>query len=306
MLLNTLFRLIIPLQVFARTNSDVFYSSSEAAKRKDLIPGVATSYNLPMILEAMRCNNVERAQAAGWDCFRGVYVVYKNGAVVPGIPNDLPEISIYFKECEKGKAKIVFVYKECKRNIIYPCDKRPVPPCENRPIVHPQQPCDKKPEPECDKRPVPPCDKRPKCNRNFTKKCKKLRCGKNCKAKQLKSSTMSFVYAIDNVNGRPARVLIVNEKDKKETETKIILGRDSNLRIRILNHPEKLICIKGRAEKILGGRVDLYVTDLSKVYVLFKDRLYSVNNKETRPRLVNRKCMREIIRRGLYNVEFRS
>lgn len=313
MLISSVLRFFIP-----------FLLIKDTIQSSDLVPGVATSYNLPVILEAMRCNSVERAQVAGWDCFRGDYVVYQNGAVVPGIKGDLPEVAIYFKECEKGKGKIVFVNKrnpKCpiyKKEVIYPSNEsKPCHPplvIERPPLVVNHNPVVVKPCPPVVVehppvvKPCPPAVK-PCCpvgDKSFTRNSKKVRCGKNCKAEELKSSSMSFVYTTDRINGQNARVLIVNEKNKKETKTKIFLDRDSNLRIKILNHPEKLICIKLKAEKILCGKVCLYVNDLSNVYVLFKDRLYSMNNREITPKLVSKKARKELIRRGLYSVEFRN
>ena len=131
-------QLLLTLITLALVSARCFYSLAEVESNPLFSPAVATSYNLTSILNTMNACCVDRAQVAGWNNFRGIYVVYSNGTVVPGEPMNLPDTSVFFKKSALCGTGIVFARRDCRpcNNVIYPIGD---PQCPDRMFSHEPQ-----------------------------------------------------------------------------------------------------------------------------------------------------------------------
>jgi len=121
------------LALVALVSARCFYSLKEVESNTLFTPAVATAFNLGSILTAMNTCCVDRAKIAGWNNFRGIYVVYSNGTVVPGEAINLPDTSVFFERSARCGVKVVFARRDCqpcRSNVIYPIgDPENTRPC---------------------------------------------------------------------------------------------------------------------------------------------------------------------------------
>jgi hypothetical protein len=90
-------------------------------------------------MDAMQRRGIERAQVAGWNNFRGTYVITSNGTVTPPVPLDLPKIRIFFKKYRDCREKIVFlaICEEACRKVEPVCYDRVIRPNPCPPVLKP-------------------------------------------------------------------------------------------------------------------------------------------------------------------------
>lgn len=128
----------------------------------DLIPAVATSENIAQLVIALKCCRAKCAQIAGWQQYRGLFVLYDNGCVVPAEGLGLPNVALCFRKCGCAPYKVV-----CVVNPDNPDKARCYEPCAT--ITRrstcvgefPDEPCGSQGEASC--QPPEPCGNNSPC-----------------------------------------------------------------------------------------------------------------------------------------------
>lgn len=305
------------LTVQATAQACYFLTTDDLCWLKGYEPVVINSYNIEQVMRKMEECDVERARIGGWN-FRGNdLVLHQNGALVPAIPEDLPEYTIYVKMCEDRIESIVFIKHDCGQPALYAqpnvcqepvvCERPKV--CHESPvIVYPEPPVVVYPEPAVCKKPVvckerivhekpiifkPEliCHKAPESSsdqsdQSFSDEspckpiprfCKKVYKKHGCQIKELLASTKQFVLTTKKVCGKKKLFLVEKKQLEKNTLKTCCLNKSSKFEIKILNKPKILFKIIKELNRKLGNNYCLYVNDNSCLFVLYKDCFYWVH-----------------------------
>lgn len=276
-------------------------------------PAVVTSYNIRRIITAMQRRGIERAQAAGWNNFRGTYVVYSNGAVTPPVPGDLPNIGIFFKKYRDCREKIVFLTiceEVCKKNEPI-CNEVILRPNPCSPVCIPKQeevcnPSESKCLPkqswfEEEKHVKSPCTD--KC-RSIPKVCKKCITGPLCSKRKVSKQKGSVTYTKECISGQEIPVITIDCSKKVKTRSISYLKDGVRIKIAILNNPALLSKIREFAEERLGKHVCLYVDSKSRAFILNRNTLYQVciTGNHFSLKKLNDRQKKRVESKGLYNI----
>jgi hypothetical protein len=296
----------------------------------DLEPAVITPNTYAQLVCALNVCNIERAVVAGWNDHLGVYVLFKNGAVVPGEELTLPNYSLYVRRDAECKLE-VFVVANCRFKNLMKCykimcstrevgqarceimERSPTntQECYPSPNVCVESPICKPVEvlecpPVC--KPVEPSES--KSSESSSESCemmvrKQIRCKKDpCAITKEKIFTATkFVFEKKHHDYD----LLVYQDKLIEKKIKIKASR-SNVRLnpRILGCPKILYKALCFAKKRFSGSPCLYISKCSKIYILSDNVLYcAVRNKRGfKFKPLSSKYGDRMRRRGLYLVEF--
>ncbi|KAM0679457.1 hypothetical protein GINT2_002299 [Glugoides intestinalis] len=247
---------------------------------KGYVPTVATSYNLPEILDRMKKCHITTVQVAGWDNHVGVYVVYSNGAVVPAIPQNLPSVILYTKLCGKMGNEFVFVTENCKFPENPKLDNNSLKPqslcCYEQPVVTVTQNigwnqstgfvnCEESSDRGCF--PIPA-------------ECSRKRKGHNSRRQETLQYTTVYRFADKVIDKRLTKVLIAETKAEKNSTTVYDLKKARNLPVTILKDYKYLKFVYNEAVDRFSNDCCLYVNNSSQIFVLSDNELYHILGKD--------------------------
>lgn len=85
-----------------------------------LVPSIVTPTILPNLTHFLQTFHIDQARVAGWNDHRGLYVLHANGALVPGIPERLPNKELFYRKLPDSKFKVVL----CIINPSNPCERK--------------------------------------------------------------------------------------------------------------------------------------------------------------------------------------
>lgn len=300
----------------------------------DMVPAYITSKNYSQLICALRCFGIDRAEVAGWQDHRGVYVLYSNGAVVPALPLDLPDYALYTRTKKDCKTEILLVrkcsdgkrcYKIICKTVLAgeaiceipspepchdiqqsPCYKPDIryqsqdcinPPCYKPEVCYQQQDCNTEKSSESE-----PEKQIHKCH-SFPSVCKKS-CRDKCSVtNEILEKSTKFVF--EEACGDFSLTVYQEQKDKKQIYlTKPV--REIDLVPRILNHPRKLLNILQYGRKKFHTNACLYIDKKSKTYILANGCLYSAKFKwrTIKFKYISEVHRRKLFKKGLFLVEF--
>lgn len=269
----TLLQLISALQLGTR---QCLVDIEVVRNNKAYAPTVATSYNLSEILKRMRECQINTVQVAGWDNHVGVYVVYSNGAVVPAVPQDLPNVALYTKMCGNSVKEFVFVTENCKCPENPSLNPEPVC-CYEQPDVIACQPirwnhnsgfvnCEESSaDQDCFPMPLE-CSRRRKCH--------------NSRKSEIVQYTAVYRFADRLIDEKLTKVLIAETRAEKNSKTVYNLKKSKNLPVKILKDYKYLKMVYYKAMDLFPGGCCLYVNNSSDIFVLSDDELYRILGKD--------------------------
>jgi len=82
---------------------------NETNMTDDMVPAVITPKNYARLVCALKCCRIEKAEVAGWNDHKGVYVLYDNGAVVPGEELTIPNYALYERTDRHCRTEVILV-----------------------------------------------------------------------------------------------------------------------------------------------------------------------------------------------------
>lgn len=84
---------------------------NETNMTDDMVPALITPKNYARLVCALKCCKIEKAEVAGWNDHKGVYVLYDNGVVVPGEELTIPNYALYERTDRHCETEVILVIK---------------------------------------------------------------------------------------------------------------------------------------------------------------------------------------------------